>query len=209
MIRYMRLTLRATSIVILGAWAASALLAKSDDATNTDYLYQYLGSNGVQIRYVEMGAGEPLVLIPALSGTIEDWIKAGGFTLPYHTLVLDRQDSDSGRSASAAGEDVIRLLDLLRIPRAHVVGYSSGAEVVAYLSRIHPDRLLTAAACELPQATLPGPGVVELPAESNGRIPDPQFMRSLALFLHSHPASRRLWAPLPPQPVAQQADAAR
>ncbi len=192
---YMRFTLRATGVAILGALAASVMQAKSEAASNSDYLCQFFESNGAQIRYVEKGAGEPLVLVPALGGTVEDWINAGGFTLPYHTLILDHRTPDSGRDVAAAGEDVIRLLDLLRIPRAHVAGYGDGSEVIAYLAKVHPDRLLTATAGAVPHAAAPQTSAVELlPAVSGGPMPDPEFMRSLALFLHSHPARRRLWA---------------
>jgi pimeloyl-ACP methyl ester carboxylesterase len=41
-------------------------------------------------------------------------------------------------------EDVVRLLDHLRIKKAHVVGYSMGAVITAKLLATHPDRLLTA-----------------------------------------------------------------
>jgi pimeloyl-ACP methyl ester carboxylesterase len=41
-------------------------------------------------------------------------------------------------------EDVIRLMDHLKIARAHVVGYSLGAMITSVLVADHPDRLLTA-----------------------------------------------------------------
>jgi pimeloyl-ACP methyl ester carboxylesterase len=41
-------------------------------------------------------------------------------------------------------EDAVRLLDHLKIPKAHVVGYSMGALLVSALLVAHPDRLLTA-----------------------------------------------------------------
>jgi len=190
--RYAHFSLRATGIAILGVLACSVLPARSDAASNDNYLNQYFESGGIKIHYVEKGAGEPLVLIPALGGTVEDWINADAFTLPYHTLVLDGRASDA--SVSAAGEDVVRLLDRLRIPRAHVVGYANGGEVVEYLSKFHPDRLLTAAAACIPSAAVPQRDAVEwLPSEPGGTIPDARFMRSLALFLHSHPMRRRLW----------------
>ena len=187
--RHTLLSLRATGILFLGAVAALVRPAKSDAG---DYLHQCFESNGAQIRYLEEGAGEPLVL---LGDQAENWIEAGAFLLPYHKLVLD---SRAGQSVSAAGEDVVRLLDHLHIPRAHVAGYSSGADVVAYLATVHPDRLLTATAGKIPQFPLAQPtAVTVLTAESGGSIPDPQFLRALAMFLRSHPARRKLWEPTP------------
>jgi pimeloyl-ACP methyl ester carboxylesterase len=113
-------------------------------AHSADYLDQYFESNGAQIRYVERGAGEPVALIPRRGGAIEEWIDCGAFELPYHLIALDRGRNGNRENAATAGEDVIHLLDRLRTPRAHVVGYSTSADIVAYLSKVHPDRLLTA-----------------------------------------------------------------
>jgi pimeloyl-ACP methyl ester carboxylesterase len=38
-------------------------------------------------------------------------------------------------------EDVVRLLDHLRVEKAHVVGYSMGAEIAGHLLVAHPERL--------------------------------------------------------------------
>jgi pimeloyl-ACP methyl ester carboxylesterase len=38
----------------------------------------------------------------------------------------------------------VRLLDHLKIDKAHVVGYSMGAEIAGHLLVLHPDRLLSA-----------------------------------------------------------------
>ncbi len=42
------------------------------------------------------------------------------------------------------GQDVVRLLDHLKIARAHIVGYSMGAGITAKLLTTNPDRFLTA-----------------------------------------------------------------
>src|SRR5204862_320240 len=41
-------------------------------------------------------------------------------------------------------EDVVRLMDHLRIKRAHIVGYSMGSMITAKLLVTHPERLITA-----------------------------------------------------------------
>ena len=50
--------------------------------------------------------------------------------------------------------DVVRLMDHLRINRAHVVGYSMGGQTVAQVLTLHPDRFLTA-------TQIAGPGIFE------------------------------------------------
>jgi pimeloyl-ACP methyl ester carboxylesterase len=69
----------------------------------------------------------------------------------YRVIALDaRGHGKSGKphETSAYGRemalDVIRLLDRLRIRRAHFVGYSMGAFTIAQLLTSHPDRFLTA-----------------------------------------------------------------
>jgi pimeloyl-ACP methyl ester carboxylesterase len=42
-------------------------------------------------------------------------------------------------------QDVIRLLDHLKIPKAHIVGYSLGAVIAGRLATTNPDRLLSVA----------------------------------------------------------------
>lgn len=41
-------------------------------------------------------------------------------------------------------QDVVRLLDHLRLPRAHIIGYSLGATITAKLLTTNPDRFITA-----------------------------------------------------------------
>ena len=66
----------------------------------------------------------------------------------YRILALDaRAHGQSGRPREVARyglemvEDVVRLLDRLKIPRAHVLGFSMGARITAKLMVTHPERL--------------------------------------------------------------------
>jgi len=111
-------------------------------------------SGGVRIRYVEHGAGLPVVLVHGFTANIErSWIDTG--VLPdlardYRVIAFDLRGhgkSDKPREPRAyddIGLDVIRLLDHLEISRAHVVGYSLGGIIVAKLLTTHPERFLTA-----------------------------------------------------------------
>ena len=112
-------------------------------------------SAGVKISYVEAGAGEPVVLVHGLYSSAEmNWIVPGTFaalTQHYHVVALDLRghgQSDRPKDDSAYGhpmvEDVVRLLDHLKIERAHVVGYSLGGIIVMRLVIDHPDRVLSA-----------------------------------------------------------------
>ena len=110
---------------------------------------------GVPIRFVEQGDGDAVVLVHCYTGNLDDqWIATGvldALAADRRAIALDlRGHGGSGKPHDPAlygiemAEDVVRLLDHLRVPRAHVVGYSMGAHLVALLLVRHADRLLTA-----------------------------------------------------------------
>lgn len=111
-------------------------------------------SAGVPIRYVEQGSGEPVILLHGYTNNIENgWIERGVFgelARTHHVIALDaRGHGKSGKPHERAkygpemGLDVIRLMDHLKIERAHIVGYSMGAHIVAQLVLAKPERFLT------------------------------------------------------------------
>lgn len=121
---------------------------------------EYLESNGVHIRYVQAGTGEPVVLIHgfAVPDLETMWIKNPFMALEFlptlaknfRVVALDCRGhgkSDKPHDVKQYGpemvEDVIRLMDHLRIPKAHVVGYSMGSMIGLKLLATHPDRLLS------------------------------------------------------------------
>jgi pimeloyl-ACP methyl ester carboxylesterase len=116
---------------------------------------QFFDSNGVRIRYVERGAGEPVVLVHGYTQTLDsNWIDTGVFAnlaKDHHVIAFDlRGHGKSGKPHDPAAygreivQDAIRLLDHLKIPQAHLVGYSLGASIVAKLLTTDPNRFLTA-----------------------------------------------------------------
>ena len=116
---------------------------------------KFFDSNGVQIRYLELGAGDPVVLVHGRGDTLESsWVDTGvlsNLAKSHRVIALDcRGHGRSGKPHDAKqygpemGLDIVRLLDHFGIARAHVVGYSMGANIVAQLLTTHPDRFLTA-----------------------------------------------------------------
>jgi pimeloyl-ACP methyl ester carboxylesterase len=112
-------------------------------------------ANGVKIHYVTAGQGEPVILIHGLeSDALINWRLPGIFrdlAQDHRVLALDLRGhggSDKPRDENAYGlelmEDVVRLLDNLKIAKAHVVGYSLGGMVAFKLIAKHPDRVLSA-----------------------------------------------------------------
>ena len=115
---------------------------------------KFFDSNGVRIRYVDRGNGEPVVLIHGNGTSLESCVDSGvlpNLARDYRVVALDaRGHGKSGKPHDVKaygpemGLDVIRLLDHLGIRRAHIIGYSMGAHITAQLLTTHPERFLTA-----------------------------------------------------------------
>jgi pimeloyl-ACP methyl ester carboxylesterase len=94
------------------------------------------------------------VLAHGYGGSLQGWIGSG--VLPnlvrnFRVIALDaRGHGKSGKPhdvkayGQEMGLDVLRLLDHLGIEKAHIVGYSMGANITAQLMTTHPERLITA-----------------------------------------------------------------
>src|SRR5262249_27817382 len=105
----------------------------------------FFDSNGVRIHYVDSGRGEPVVLIHGFTGTYDRHWRAPGVTealesAGYRAIGIDcRGHGESGKPSEPAQYglemvgDVVRLLDHLKIDRAHIVGYSMGGWIANQL----------------------------------------------------------------------------
>jgi pimeloyl-ACP methyl ester carboxylesterase len=111
-------------------------------------------AKGVKIAYAVQGQGEPVVLI-------HGWLSSGwiNWDLPGITKLLSKDHqviridvrghgfSEHPAKEEAYGtelvEDVARLLDRLKIKKAHIVGYSMGGIITAKFLVKYPDRVLS------------------------------------------------------------------
>src|SRR5262245_35470453 len=141
-----------------GMWALVFAVAISSApglaASAADVAPHTFDSAGVRIAYVEAGSGEPVVLVHGLYSSAEmNWVLPGTFARlaeHRHVIALDLRGhgrSDKPTAEDAYGqpmvEDVVRLMDHLAIPKAHVVGYSLGGIIVMKLMVDHPDRVIS------------------------------------------------------------------
>jgi pimeloyl-ACP methyl ester carboxylesterase len=113
---------------------------------------RFFDSDGVRIRYVERGEGEPIVLIHGFSRNVElSWIDPGllnSLAADHRVIALDCRGhgkSDKPKEAGTYGlsmiEDVRRLLEHLEIGRAHIAGYSMGGRIALKFAALHPERV--------------------------------------------------------------------
>jgi pimeloyl-ACP methyl ester carboxylesterase len=117
------------------------------------YEDHFFDSSGVNIRYIMAGKGEPVVLIHGFGANAEfqfvPLIK--DLSRDHLVIAMDLRGhgkSDKPHEASQYGTqwtaDVIRLMDHLKIKRAHIVGYSLGGMITLKLLTEHPERFLSA-----------------------------------------------------------------
>ena len=112
-------------------------------------------SNGIKLHYTIEGKGEPMVLIHGLHSSAQlNWQLPGITTAlakDHQVIALDcRGHGQSGKPTAdeqygeAMAEDVVRLLDHLKLQQAHVIGYSMGGMVTLKLLVKHPERVKSA-----------------------------------------------------------------
>ncbi|MBI5725538.1 MAG: alpha/beta hydrolase [Planctomycetes bacterium] len=141
--------------IAAAAIPATFIFAQSRPADKDEPVANTFDANGVKIRYFVQGKGEPVVLIHGLHGSAEsNWKMPGvmaALAKDHQVIALDlpgHGGSDKPEKESAYGaqmaEDVILLMDHLKITKAHVVGYSMGGMIVMKLLATHPDRITSA-----------------------------------------------------------------
>jgi pimeloyl-ACP methyl ester carboxylesterase len=115
---------------------------------------QFFDNDGLKLAYLDEGEGEPILLIHGFaSSAFYNWVQPGWIpTLTaagYRTIAIDNRghgQSDKPHDKSVytptlmAG-DAAALLGHLGIQTAHVMGYSMGARISAFLALQHPERV--------------------------------------------------------------------
>ena len=111
-------------------------------------------SKGAKIAYKVHGQGQPVILIHGfISSGVINWDLPGVTALlakDFQVITMDVRghgQSDKPTKEEAYGpelvEDVVRLLDHLKIKKAHIVGYSMGGIIAGNFIAKHPDRVLS------------------------------------------------------------------
>jgi pimeloyl-ACP methyl ester carboxylesterase len=138
----------------------------------------FQASDGVKIHYIEAGkanaTGAPVILIHGFSGTAQgNWFANGvadALAAKHRVIAIDcrghgksEKPHDAKKYGPQMSEDVIELMNHLKIDKAHVHGYSMGGMLTTQLLAKHPDRFLT--------ASYGGSGVPEVEARRKAEVP--------------------------------------
>ena len=215
------MTRRNSLSTVLGVLVlASAIFAADGKPTEHDMTT----SDGVKIHYYVMGKGTPVILIHGYTGTAwGNWFSNGiaQALAKNHTVVaLDCRNHGKSDKPVANGpgkaEDVVELMDHLKIKKAHIHGYSMGGGITGRLLTMIPDRMIT--------ASFGGSGIPEADPEMRAKVPpdkqgrDPQeeeasrtlrIHRAMDLGMSKEEAEKQAATPAPARtPAAAPAAAA-
>ena len=116
--------------------------------------HTWTGPDGTKFHYVEQGSGTPVILIHGLtSSAVGNWFNTGiaqKLAKTNRVIALDmRGHGDTGPSPEDSKgtmiQDVVDLMDHLKIDKAHIGGYSMGGATTSGLLKVAPERFITAA----------------------------------------------------------------
>ena len=115
---------------------------------------RYADAGGIRTRYLEAGAGDPLILLHGghfgSLGCAEDWLPAiPRLAQSFRVLAIDKigsgwSDNPKTDEEYVIGRTVTHLLDFmkaLRIERAHLAGHSRGGYTIVRTAMDHPKRV--------------------------------------------------------------------
>ena len=112
--------------------------------------------DGVKLHYEESGAGTPVVFVHEFAGDWRTWEpQVRHFSRRYRCVTYNARGyppsevpADAGRySQQRARDDILAVLDALRIERAHIVGNSMGGFAALHFGMAHSTRALSLVVC--------------------------------------------------------------
>jgi pimeloyl-ACP methyl ester carboxylesterase len=102
----------------------------------------------IKVYYEIYGEGQPLILIHGGGGSTQDWSnQIPVFVQHYQVIALDSRgqgrtsDGKTPWTYHLMAEDVVHLMNYLKIPKALAVGWSDGGIITIDLALNHPDRI--------------------------------------------------------------------
>src|SRR5712692_9898391 len=101
-----------------------------------------------ELYYESTGEGEPLLLVPGLGGQGVFWAQqVKDFARDFRVIVHDHRGTGASThsrirySVEQMADDVLQLMDALKIDSAHFVGHSTGGAIGQVIAQDHPERL--------------------------------------------------------------------
>ncbi|MEI9929519.1 MAG: alpha/beta hydrolase [Rhizomicrobium sp.] len=109
----------------------------------------YAPVNGIRVWYATFGQGEPVLLVHGGLGNSDYWGNQVRALIAAHYRVIVMDSRGHGRTTrntqpygyDLMSEDVVGLLDYLKIRKVALIGWSDGAIIGLDIAMHHPDRL--------------------------------------------------------------------
>jgi len=104
--------------------------------------------NGLKLCYAEYGKGDPIILIHGIGGKKETWI-AQIAELSNHFRIITFDMRGVGKSdrpnipytMEMLADDIIGLMDYLKIDKTHIIGRSLGGMIAQYFALKYPEKV--------------------------------------------------------------------
>ena len=132
-------------IILLVVLIGQVLLA---DVALSSPSNNYVKVGDISMYVEEHGKGEPVIFLHGGMGSANSWsYQVPVFSKIYRVITLDSRGQ--GRTSDSAApltyhlmaEDVVRLMDILKIPSAYIIGWSDGGNIGIDLAIHHPARI--------------------------------------------------------------------
>ena len=138
------------ALVVAGASATTAYASKEADSLRT------ITVNGATLHYLDVGQGEPVVLVHGMGGDYRSWRgQIAALSKKYRVISYSRrwhypnsEGGDTDYSLARHVLDLLALMDQLDLTPAHLVGHDYGAQIVAAVARDHPEDVRSVVLCE-------------------------------------------------------------
>lgn len=112
--------------------------------------------DGVKLYYEETGGGTPIVFVHEFAGDYRSWeAQVRYFSQRYRCIAYsargytpsDVPPKDASYSQAFARDDVLAVMDGLKIDKAHVVGLSMGGFATLHFGLTYPQRAISLSVC--------------------------------------------------------------
>jgi pimeloyl-ACP methyl ester carboxylesterase len=149
----MEVDVKAAGVIALALLVMCTLPRSFGQSNNSPADGFFTASDGVKIHYLAAGdKGSWVVLIHGYTDTAQRmWFTTGiapALAKSHRVVALDNRNHGQSDKPQAGGagraEDVVELMDHLKIQKAHIHGYSMGGGMTGQLLALIPDRFITA-----------------------------------------------------------------
>lgn len=127
----------------LTIFSVNAQTAPADTVTG-----KFLNVDDVKLHYKVYGKGDALILLHGSLESMEDWSRQiPEFAKRYKVITIDNRGhgkstfTDRKLDYTLLSEDVLSVMDQLKIDSAHIVGFGDGGIIGMYLALNHPDKV--------------------------------------------------------------------